>query len=312
MRRIVVAGLVAATVGAAAAAVPSDDRTIVHVLNRIGYGARPGDVERVRRLGVERYIDEQLRPDRINDSALTAKLAGLSTIGMSSREIADRFERPAVEARKAKKQGDDPPTPEERAVQQKANSVVVELSEQKLLRAIYSERQLQEVLTDFWFNHFNVDARKGADKLPADRVRARRDPAARPRQVPRSARGDGEESGDAVLSRQLDERRSERPARGDAAAARRARSVRRCAPVPQPPRMPAQGKNAPKGLNENYGRELMELHTLGVDGGYTQHDVTEVARAFTGWTIQQAARRAAASRSTRGSTTSGRRSCSAT
>jgi uncharacterized protein (DUF1800 family) len=57
--------------------------------------------------------------------------------------------------------------------------------------------------------------------------------------------------------------------------------------VPQPPRMPQQGKNAPKGLNENYGRELMELHTLGVDGGYTQRDVTEVARAFTGWTIQQ-------------------------
>ena len=84
---------------------------------------------------------------------------------------------------------------------------MIELSEQKLLRAIYSERQLQEVLVDFWFNHFNVDAGKGADAVPADRVRARRDPAARVRQFPRPARRDGQEPGDALLPRQLDERR---------------------------------------------------------------------------------------------------------
>ena len=193
--------------------------------------------------------------------------------------------------------------------------MLVELGQQKLLRAVYSERQLQEVLTDFWFNHFNVDARKGARPLPAHRVRARRDPPARARQVPRPARRDGEEPGDALLSRQLDERRSERTASGRRAGRPRigrgrfggriGRAAAACDSA-------AERKNAPKGLNENYGRELMELHTLGVDGGYTQKDVTEVARAFTGWTIRQpaAGRRLRVRR--RASTTRARRSCSAT
>ena len=157
-----------------------------------------------------------------------------------------------------------------------------------MLRAVYSERQLQEVLTDFWFNHFNVDARKGRARDSSHGVRARGHPAARARQVPRSAGSDREESGDALLSRQLHERRSEWP------------NVKAALDgLPGPPDGPrARGHSACRcsgrrsrrttrgaGMNENYGRELMELHTLGVDGGYTQKDVTEVARAFTGWTI---------------------------
>src|SRR5262249_52488993 len=148
-----------------------DDRTIVHFLNRIAFGPRPGDVDRVRSLGLERYIDEQLRPDRVADPALAPRLSHLTTIGLSSREIAEQFERPLAEMRRARKQAgaadaatgstDAPRQPD--PVQQRANSVIVELGEQKILRAVYSERQLQEVLTDFWFNHFNVDARKGRD-----------------------------------------------------------------------------------------------------------------------------------------------------
>src|SRR6266851_249203 len=159
----------------AAAAFPQDDKTIVHALNRLGFGPRPGDLERVRRIGLERYIEQQLHPERIPDSALQARLAGLATIGLSSRAIAEQYEQPALAARreqqkqmKAQTDGDvEPPkTPAPPGpAQQPANQVVVELAEQKILRAVYSERQLQEVLTDFWFNHFNVDARKGADRV---------------------------------------------------------------------------------------------------------------------------------------------------
>ena len=198
---------------------PKGDQAIVHVLNRIGFGPRPGDVEKVRTIGLQRYIDEQLRPERLADTSMNARLRGLTTIGLSAGEIAERYERPG--------DGGAPRAPAERQgrraragtserrvdpIRQQANSVVVELAEQKVLRAVYSERQLQEVLTDFWFNHFNVDARKNRDAVPADRVRARRHPPARARQVPRSARSDREGSGDALLSRQLDERGGDSPA----------------------------------------------------------------------------------------------------
>jgi uncharacterized protein (DUF1800 family) len=288
--------------GPHAATVPSDDKAIVHVLNRVGFGPRPGDVEQVRRLGIERYIDAQLRPERIPDTGLPARLAGLDTIGLSSREIADQYERPLLEARREKQQrtkmdpgGDAAPAMPPDPRQKRANAVVVQLAEQKVLRAVYSERQLQEVLTDFWFNHFNVDARKGADRFLVTEYERE---TIRPH----------------VLGtfRDLLEATAKSPAMlfylDNWMSAAPASSVRQDLPRdgqmppargrfgPYPwgafgarPNRPqaAQKKNAPKGLNENYGRELMELHTLGVDGGYTQQDVTEVARAFTGWTIQR-------------------------
>src|SRR5262249_32710081 len=140
---------------------PNDDKTIEHVLNRIGFGARPGDVERVRAMGLERYIDQQLHPERIDDAAVKPRLGELATIGKKAEEIEEKYDRPVVEALRERKQNDGDPTPEMRALQQKAQSVVLEMGEQKILRAVYSERQLQEVLADFWFNHCNVDARKG-------------------------------------------------------------------------------------------------------------------------------------------------------
>src|SRR5262245_51807979 len=168
MRRLLIvtlALLVSVGVGATVGA-PADDQAIVHVLNRIGFGPRPGDVERVRAIGLDRYIDQQLRPERIPDAATSARLAPLTTIGMSSREIAERFEEPALEARRERKKNasNDPNTGPQKTrspEQQAANRVLAELAAQKVLRAAYSDRQLQEVLTDFWFNHFNVDSRKG-------------------------------------------------------------------------------------------------------------------------------------------------------
>src|SRR5262245_15400166 len=157
-----------------AATVATDDKTVVSVLNRIGFGASPGDVERVRKIGLERYIDEQLHPSRISDPEIERRLASYTTLNLSSKQIAEQFERPLLEARRERKQDAastnssaplEKPDPAQMQVQQRANGVIVELSEQKVLRAIYSDRQLQEVLTDFWFNHFNVDARKGRDRF---------------------------------------------------------------------------------------------------------------------------------------------------
>jgi len=269
---------------------PNDAGTVQHVLNRITFGVRDGDVEKVRALGLQRYVDQQLHPDRVPDPAMAARLAGLKTIGMSSREIAATFEEPLVEARRAQKQNGkadaDPDAPKMPApVQQRANGVLVELGQQKILRAVYSERQLQEVLTDFWFNHFNVDARKGRDRFLLTEYE--RD-VIRPRVLGSFRDLLGATAKSPAMLFYLDNWMSVDPNGPHPAAP--ARTVR--GPfggrvlVPGAARPSAERKNAPKGLNENYGRELLELHTLGVDGGYTQKDVTEVARAFTGWTIE--------------------------
>ena len=288
----------------AAAAPPNDDKTILHVLNRIGFGPRPGDVDRVRAMGVQRYIDEQLRPERIADAGIAAHLSGLESLGMSNREIAQNYEMPQLQARQAKKNaaakaGDNAAPDGDKAdaakmpdpLQQKANRVVIELSEQKILRAVYSERQLQEVLTDFWFNHFNVDARKGPDKFMLTEYE--RD-VIRPHVFGKFRDLLEADAKSPAMLFYLDNWMSADPngPHMPAMAARRGGPFGRgrfgMPPAGMPPGagLAAQGKNARKGLNENYGRELMELHTLGVDGGYTQKDVTEVARAFTGWTIQ--------------------------
>ena len=216
----------------AAPALSNDDSTIVHVLNRIAFGPRPGDVARVQRMGLERYIDEQLHPERIADAQVAQRLEPLATTTLTSREIAEQYAMPAMKARGGR-----------------ANVPLAELSEQKIVRAIYSERQLEEVLVDFWFNHFNVDARKGVDRFLLT-----------------------EYERDAIRPHVLGSFRD---------------LLEATAKSPAMLFYLDNWMNGRKGLNENYGRELMELHTLGVDGGYTQKDVTEVARAFTGWTIQQ-------------------------
>src|SRR5438876_7246966 len=272
-----------------AASVPGDDRTIGHVLNRIGFGPRPGDVARVRAIGVRSYIDQQLHPERIPDGAVTARLAGLRTLTMSSREIAEAYEMPQIEARRQRKEPlDSVQSPQlAQGKQQQANRVIVELGEQKMLRAVYSERQLQEVLADFWFNHFNVDARKGPARFMLTEYE--RD-VIRPHVLGKFRDLLDADAKSPAMLFYLDNWMSADP-NGPHAEMIPPRIVR--GPFggrriePARVRQPPQGKNAPKGLNENYGRELMELHTLGVDGGYTQKDVTEVARAFTGWTIQQ-------------------------
>jgi uncharacterized protein (DUF1800 family) len=295
MKRLLLLGIAILATSTSAATFPKDDQAVVHVLSRIGFGPRPGDVEKVRAMGIQRYIDEQLRPERIADVSMAARLDGLPSLRLSSRQIAEQYELPELQARLAKKQnaaaGDAPdagtpkmPDP----MQQKANSLVVELSQQKLLRAVYSERQLQEVLTDFWFNHFNVDARKGRDRFLLTEYE--RD-TIRPHVLGKFRDLLGATAKSPAMLFYLDNWMSADP-NGPHVEMRPGRVVRgpfggRFVAPPAPrPQAQAQAKKAPKGLNENYGRELMELHTLGVDGGYTQKDVTEVARALTGWSME--------------------------
>jgi uncharacterized protein (DUF1800 family) len=269
-----------------------DDKTIVHALNRLGFGPRPGDVAKVREMGLQRYIDQQLHPEKIADPAMAPRLAGLRTIGLSSREIATELEIPLLEARRQRQQQagqngtetQPPPTPE---MQRRNNQTIVELSEQKLLRAIYSERQLQEVLTDFWFNHFNVDARKGRDRFLLTEYERE---AIRPHVLGRFRDLLEATAKSPAMLFYLDNWMSAdpdgpHPQARDAVRPRFGRTGvgRRSIVMPRPAQQ--AGNRRKRGLNENYGRELLELHTLGVDAGYTQKDVTEVARAFTGWTI---------------------------
>ncbi len=279
------------SIASTAASFPNDDRAITHVLNRIGFGPREGDIARVRKIGLQRYIEQQLRPEQIADENTDRRLEGLTTLGLSADEIAQRFEIPVLRARRERRMqpenataqdGQPRPVPE----MQRANQLVVELSEQKLLRAIYSERQLQEVLTDFWFNHFNVDARKGRSRFMLTVYE--RD-AIRPLVLGSFRVLLGATAKSPAMLFYLDNWMSadpnSRPFDRSAAGRRFGRGGFGGGAL-VPGAANGQGNRAPRGLNENYGRELMELHTLGVDGGYTQKDVTEVARAFTGWTIE--------------------------
>jgi uncharacterized protein (DUF1800 family) len=270
MRRIfVVAIAITASLAVGVTGQTDTDRTIAHVLNRIAYGPRPGDVERIRAIGVQRYIDQQLHPERVADLSMAARLSGVPTTGLSAKEIAERFERSALEARRQRRRqaGSGAAVPKDTStpdpLRQQASALVVELAEAKVMRAVYSERQLQEVLIDFWFNHFNIDARKNRERFLVTTYE--RD-TIRPRILGRFRDLLEATARDPAMLVYLDNWMSADPN--------------------SPSRPAGGGTRRQRGINENYARELMELHTLGVDGGYAQHDVIEVARAFTGWTIE--------------------------
>jgi uncharacterized protein (DUF1800 family) len=267
----------------------ADDRTIHHVLNRLGYGARPGDVERVRKLGLAAYIEQQLHPDEVPDSAIDVRLAAFSTLSMSTSALADEYFIPARQAQRQQQlqQRQQPPpengmagsgdmsaapaaparSPQLMMARQSQATVMNELTQARLLRATLSERQLNEVLVDFWFNHFNVFVGKGQvrEYLPE----YERD-VIRPRVFGSFRELLGAVAHSPAMLFYLDNWQSSAPNAQTQARRKQIQPVRQA-----------------RGLNENYGRELMELHTLGVDGGYTQKDVVDVARALTGWTIDR-------------------------
>jgi uncharacterized protein (DUF1800 family) len=241
------------------------DQQILHALSRLGYGPRPGDVERVRRIGLATYVDEQLSPSALADSAVEQALPAYPALARSAADLVREYPQPTPQVRQqlASGQMSRQAAAEMYPPERRPAVITAQMQAARVTRAVLSERQLEEVLVDFWFNHFNVYAQKGAVRwmLPAyEREAIRPHVLGRFRELVLAT------SRHPAMLFYLDNWLS---TRADLVV----------------PRGPNAGRRA--GLNENYARELMELHTLGVDGGYTQQDVVEVARCFTGWTIDR-------------------------
>ena len=377
-----------------------EQKRAVHVLNRFTFGPRPGDVQRVDAIGIDKWFEQQLYPEKINDSALEARLAPFRTLRMKTDELVRDFPPPQVIKAVENGRASIPRDPQEKAIYQAAmdrqrqkqeakqeaaesqnnpdanandpgkprrngreledgmyaslsadsllseppdqrfkdlmkmppddmravarslnqqerdrmmdgltpqqketlqalvnpQSVVQgELTQAKLLRAIYSERQLDEVMTDFWMNHFNVFINKGPDRYMLTSYE--RD-VIRPHVLGKFKDLLVATAKSPAMLFYLDNWQSIGPNSDQArfGGQRPGKGRLRRGPfgmiVYQPPRprreqTPQQKTKRPSGLNENYAREIMELHTLGVDGGYTQKDVTELAKILTGWTIEK-------------------------
>src|SRR5713226_5819659 len=339
------------------------DEAILHALNRLAYGPRPGDLERVRQMGLAKWIEQQMNPNAIDDRGVEARLEQFPTLRMSTAKLLAEYPQPKQQEKQAaakearmERPGDaaaatiardmsdkggqapqeqtagaenaesmkddanaaaamkqEPPAEMNAATRgagkrdllgggdpnavpraiaddsKRRQRVGEELAMAKVARAIYSERQLQQVMDDFWFNHFNVFAGKGEDRYYLTSYE--RD-VIEPRALGKFKDLLTATAKSPAMLFYLDNFLSADPRAPQRQAAERAmRQQRRRGGFGRPPRPAANPQQAAKknerGLNENYGRELMELHTLGVDGGYTQKDVTEVARCFTGWTIDK-------------------------
>ncbi len=263
-----------------------------HVLDRLAFGPRPGDVDHVMSMGVDKWIDEQLNPTRINDSGADQVLATMETQHKTTRElIADHPDPNEVQARINQLRSNGSvvkQTPEDslllRRTQQRTQQLSNEIVSSTLVRAVASDRQLEAVMTQFWENHFSVYLPKSPNRYSMasyDRDVIRPHALGKFRDLLEAVAKspqmlfylDNSASSVDSLHPNVDEAQIE---------LRRAESsdpdARQLASLPH--------RRGGRGVNENYARELMELHTLGVDGGYTQKDVQEVARALTGWTIQ--------------------------
>jgi uncharacterized protein (DUF1800 family) len=374
-----------------------ENKRALHVLNRFTFGPRPGDVDRLQAMGADQWFEQQLHPEKIDDSALEARLAAYRTLKMDTHELVTNFPPPqvikmvengrasiprdaqeraiyeaAIERQRIKQENkqdasdnvqdsssvgrrgnrdlesrmyaelsadsllNEPPdqrfkdllkmspddqralvrslnaqerermldglSPQQRETLVALNNptavVQGELTQAKLLRAIYSDRQLDEVMTDFWMNHFNIFINKGADRYM---LTAYEREVIRPRALGKFKDLLIATAKSPAMLFYLDNWQSIGPdsdfakygGRNPRKLARQGRFVRGpfggivFQPAPRPRPNQQQKSKRRTGLNENYAREIMELHTLGVDGGYTQKDVTELAKVLTGWTIEK-------------------------
>jgi uncharacterized protein (DUF1800 family) len=233
-----------------AAEIPAEQRPL-HLLNRLAFGPAPGDLETVKRIGVEHWITQQLSPESLPESpALEEQIASLETLRMTPTELFMRYGAPMMQAAKG-----DPAAL--KTARQESRVVVEEAVHARILRAITSRRQLHEVLTAFWFNHFNAFAGKGLCHIW---IGAYEDQAIRPHTLGRFRDLLGATAKHPAMLFYLDNWQNTAP---DSPGTR--------------------GKF--EGINENYARELMELHTLGVNGDYSQQDVIALAHILTGWGI---------------------------
>lgn len=264
----------------------SPEQQIHHAISRLTFGEHPEDFEAVRKTGLKKWVNRHLHPERIAENPLLEeRLRALDSLSMPTATLIARYPPPQAQRAAARKDPNAVPPPMEReevrdarrklarttsteerrqlmSTIQPIGVVQYDLIEGKLLRAVYSNRQLAEVLSDFWFNHFNVFLDKGFDRFLITEYE--RD-VVRPHVLGEFSDLLKATAQSPAMLFYLDNWQSVAPA------------------LPRTPKPNARVR----GLNENYARELLELHTLGVDGGYTQKDVTEVARCFTGWTIAQ-------------------------
>jgi hypothetical protein len=244
----------------------SSEEQAVHVLNRLAYGPSPADLPQAEEMGAAAWIAWQLRPGDIDDAAVEKRLADFPSLSMTTAELVAHYPRAkkVAEAKGIQLEGKPPEALRAGLAGvvepfQLPRQVGAELVAARLIRASASRRQLQETLVDFWFN-----------TSTSRRTRAR----------------------SAGWCRPTSARRSVRTSSGPSASCSAPwRTTRRCSSTSTTGRRPGRAcrcrRRGRMGLNENYGRELLELHTLGVDGGYTQQDVREVARCFTGWGIRK-------------------------
>lgn len=308
----------------------TDDQKILHVLNRLGFGARPGDLQKVKSVGLQKYIEQQLNSSSKDNAETASRLKNFEILKMTTAEIFAKYPNPGallrmLEGGRRNNQNlaqnvqnpDEMTEAERRERQQKireiyqkydlrpANQIIYQQAASRVIRAVYSENQLEEQMVDFWMNHFNVYAGKAAVRwfIPSyERDVIRRNALGNFKDlVTETARHP-------AMLFYLDNFQSQSP--NAPANNRDNRQLQKILETGQiPPRMRDNLKRRgftdeeinqrlerakqmannrqrnQRGVNENYARELMELHTLGVDGGYTQKDIVEVARAFTGWTI---------------------------
>jgi len=228
---------------------PSEFKAL-HVLNRLGFGPSPGDIKRVDDMGIDNYIKQQLHPENIPlPDSLTQQLNSLSTYSLGFDELTEEYGPPP------RVNGQRPDPEVVKAQRKKSQIIVQEAIQARLMQAIESPRQLQELLVDFWYNHFNVFAQKELDRLWIGDYERN---AIRPYVLGRFRDLLGATAKHPAMLFYLDNWQNVDP--NSFKNARKA-----------------------KGLNENYARELMELHTLGVNGGYTQDDVIALAKILTGW-----------------------------
>ena len=265
------AGLPAAAQEAGQRTVPDTARAI-HLLARATWGPRPADIEALLAAGADAWLERQLTPATGLDPSLMVRL---ERFPRATLPVADLIRDHAPPRPREPAQGDSigraaltQAERRERALRS-PQRILIDLVGAKLTRAVHSERQLEEMMTDFWFNHFNVFFNKGLDRyLIGDYERS----AIRPNVFGRFETMLRATAAHPAMLFYLDNITNLAP--DSMVAARRQRQT-------------AQPRSRERGINENYARELLELHTLGVDGGYTQDDVVAVARAFTGWTIER-------------------------
>ncbi len=225
------------------------DSRATHVLNRLSLGPSPGDLKHVQSIGVEAYIKEQLSPQSLKQPpALKQRLQRLNSLKLTPAALIQRYQpRPNQRQRPANQE----------AQQRKARIPLKQAEQARLMQAVASPRQLEEVMVNFWFNHFNVSIQKGRVRFWVGDYEQK---AIRPYVLGSFRDLLGATAKHPAMLFYLDNWRNT---------------------APNSPGARAQFK----GLNENYARELLELHTLGVDGGYTQADVIATAELFTGWGI---------------------------